>query len=77
MARPNSLHDLDNDDLLNIALELHESCKVLMYYYDAFRDKTPKGPTEIEDIAACREILERAEAHVCDDECRSNGCTAR
>jgi hypothetical protein len=29
----------------------------LLYYYNAFRDSSPKGPTEIEDIASATALL--------------------
>lgn len=41
-------------DLLTIS-------KMLLYYYDAFRDSTPKGPTELEDIAAAKAAIAAAE----------------
>lgn len=36
---------------------LAQACSSLMFYYEAFREKTPQGPTEQEDIAGIRKFL--------------------
>lgn len=41
--------------------DLLAACKMLLWYYETFRDSTPKGPTELDDIASARAAIAKAE----------------
>ena len=36
---------------------LVRSLECALWYYEAFRDKSPKGDTELQDISVCRALL--------------------
>lgn len=50
---------VENGNLIAAAPDLLECCKVALWYYEAFREKTPVGPTEQDDIAAVRAVLKK------------------
>jgi hypothetical protein len=39
---------------------LLEACKMLLFYYEAFRDSSPNGPTELEDIESAKQTILKA-----------------
>jgi len=41
--------------------ELLETCKSLLFYYENWRDKSPVGDTEKEDIESARAAIAKAE----------------
>ena len=51
----------ERDALVNSHHNLLEACKAALWYYDAFRDKSPVGDTERDDIEAVRAAIAKAE----------------
>ena len=53
-------YDEADAPLLAAAPELLAELKSVLWYYEAFRDGSPKGPTELEDIASARAAIRKA-----------------
>ena len=51
----------EHNALVNSHHNLLEACKAALWYYDAFRDKSPVGDTERDDIEAVRAAIAKAE----------------
>jgi hypothetical protein len=53
-----------NACLIAAAPELLAALESMIYYHDAFRDKSPVGPTEADDTAAARAAIAKARGEV-------------
>ena len=51
---------LANACLIAAAPELLEALEMALYYYESFRDKSPTGETETDDIAIIRAAIRKA-----------------